>query len=668
MEKIKKKTPYKNIVIICLLVIILLLVWLVAMLMEKNNSQPSAVDPIQIIEETEGNEERISSTIQFSHESGFYDENISLELSSTLENAEIYYTLDGSIPTIESERYEQPIEIASRLGHFNKIANIRTSYLESWQEPGEVRKGTVIRAAVFVDGERIDEVSTHSYFIGALRDIYTLPVISLVVHPDYFFDDEIGIYVPGNLYQNSRPHEPWFNPGNYSERGREWERPAHMEYFETDKSLAFAQQVGVRIHGGASRTTPQKSLRIYARNSYGEKYIEHPIFPNQSLDQYKRLLLRQSGNDWPSTMFRDALMQGLIEHLDVDTQAYQPAILFINGEYWGIHNIRERHDKHYLATNYGVPDDNIDLLKENRNVQEGDSEQYDHLISYVESNDMSEQHHYEYVQTLMDVDNYIHYQVAEIYFQNTDWPGNNIRYWRLRTEYNPDAEIPEHDGRFRWMHYDTDFGFSLYEGSEGYKHNTLQFATMANGPDWPNPDWSTLLLRTLLENQDFQHNFINTFADHLNMWFHPDRVLDMIDQFKERLEPEMAEHINRWGHPYSINHWDENVEVLRIFARNRPDYVRNHIIEQFDLYGMYQLQLSPFSSEEGNVSLNTLSFDGLSANWYGTYFTNVPITLEAEAKPGYRFTGWGGDINETAERITINLLRDTRIEAQFVKE
>ena len=154
--------------------------------------------------------------------------------------------------------------------------------------------------------------------------------------------------------------EPWEREGNFTQRGREWEREAYIEYFDGGEAK-FSQNLGIRIHGGATRTYPQKSIRLYARGEYGQEFIEYPIFGNKKImeegnvaDKFKTLLLRNGGNDGQSTIFRDALMQSLVEHTSLDIQAYKPVIVFLNGEYWGIHNIRERFDRHYFEQYYGV--------------------------------------------------------------------------------------------------------------------------------------------------------------------------------------------------------------------------------------------------------------------------------------------------------------------------
>src|SRR5690606_22699971 len=153
-------------------------------------------------------------------------------------------------------------------------------------------------------------------------------------------------------------------------------------------------------------------------------HFDHAIFPDQPYDEYKRILLRNGGNSLNSTFFQDAAIQAIASPLKVDRQAYRPTVLFLNGEYWGLINMRERYDDHYLARKYDLDGDNVDIL-ENTEPDEGDADHYNAMISYIETHDLSNEEHYEEVKTMMDVDNFIDYQIIEIFSGNTDWPGNN---------------------------------------------------------------------------------------------------------------------------------------------------------------------------------------------------------------------------------------------------
>ncbi len=203
-------------------------------------------------------------------------------------------------------------------------------------------------------------------------------------------------------------------------------------------------------------------------------------------------------------MMRDALMTGLVTDLDLDLQAYRPSVVYINGEYWGIHNIREKINEHFLESNCGIDADHIDILECNASVVEGSDEHYLAMIDYIETHDMSDTGNYTYIGNTNGNPNFITYEIAEIFFNNTDWPRNNIKFWRPQTA----------DGKWRWILYDTDFGFGYYfMEEEYYAENTLEWATDPNSTEIGNPPWSTFLLRSLLENQSFRYDFINRFCD-----------------------------------------------------------------------------------------------------------------------------------------------------------
>src|SRR5690606_3182148 len=225
--------------------------------------------------------------------------------------------------------------------------------------------------------------------------------------------------------------------------------------------------------------------------------------------------------------------------------------------------------------------DNVDIL-ENTQPDEGDADHYNAMISYIETHNLSNEEHYEEVKTMMDVDNFIDYQTIEIFSGNTDWPGNNVRMWRLRTtQYQPGAPYG-HDGRWRWMLYDTDFGFDLFN-TLASDHNTLEFATEENGPGWPNPPWSTFLFRKLLESEAFRTAFINRFDDMLNSAFRPERTTGIIRKMQESLQPEMAEHVARWKMPRNVDNWRDRVDNMITFAEQRPSFQRQHIRDYFGL-------------------------------------------------------------------------------------
>ena len=169
---------------------------------------------------------------------------------------------------------------------------------------------------------------------------------------------------------------------------------------------------------------------------------------------------------------------------------------------------------------------------------------------------------YDSISKWIDVDNHINYNIAQIFIDNRDWPGNNIKYWRPQSN----------DGKWRWMLYDTDFGFGVPWMGLGYNVNTLQFAVEENGPDWPNPPWSTFLFRKLLENSNYQQRFINIFCDMFNTIFISDHMINNLDSMVAKIENIIPIHQDKW--PESAINWDYHIQVIRNFAQFRPEYMR----------------------------------------------------------------------------------------------
>lgn len=550
---------------------------------------------------------------EFSLTGGFYFNVLNVSLTTNSTGAVIRFTTDGSEPSENSALYTTPVNIDST---------------------------TVLRARSFEPGSLPSQIVTHTFFIN---EPTTLPVVSLSTDPENFWSEQTGIYVLG---PNASPDFPYFG-ANFWE---DWERTVHIEFFEPNGALGFSVDCGVKIFGGWSRGFPQKSLALYARDEYGINQFNYQLFNSKPLDSFESIILRNSGNDWNVTQFRDALISGLVDKSGVDIQAYRPAVVYINGEYWGIHNTREKINEHFLSSNHEVDPDNIDLLENDGSVILGDASRYRQLIDFLSSHNLAVPANYDQVKSYMDIDNFINYQVTEIYCDNTDWPGNNLKFWRSQT--------PE--GVWRWILYDTDFGFGLFD-EYGYAHNTLEFATEENGPAWPNPPWSTFILRKLLENQNFRIDFINRFADLLNTCFLSSTVLDRINNIQYTIDTEMERHFAKWGG--SVVEWSNNIQRLRTFANLRPAYVRLHIINKFSLGGASQLNLNVAPSESGRIRVSTVTPE--NNPWTGFYFQDVPIKLTAFPLSGYQFSRWDGISQPDSASITLVLHDNLSLTAVF---
>ena len=643
----------------------------------------------------------------FSHLGGFYLSPFNLVLSIETAGAEIFYTLDGSLPDRQSLRYAEPIRVAAGvIGTSHTPLKIREgvlprfplSYIDTnppdtkdyfrWHQPkGELFRGTVIRAQAYHPDTGYSPVVTRTFFVDPYMNTrYTLPVVALTVIPEDLFDYDRGIYIPGRWYwENGYGDDWWGRPyANYHQRGREWERPAYLEFYEADGTLGFAQDLGIRIHGGGSRAAPQKALRIYARNEYSEEHnaIRYDVFPGltatgsgEAIDRFKRLILRNGGQGFFENQFGDAMAQSLIAHTALDTQAYRPVILFINGEYWGLQDFRERMDSRYLESHYGVDRDEVAILYNNGELSHGspsDAAHYHLMLDYIRDHDITQSEHYAYIKTQMDVDNYIEYVLFQIFTANYDWPGNNIQFWRVKAEYDPEAPYYR-DGRWRWMVFDMDYTFGVNDFSDDY----FKHATQTGGPDWPNPDWSTFLFRSLIQNMEFRNAFVNAFSDALNTYLQPHLIIERIDAMEQVLLPEMEAHIRRWNrYPApSVSEWRTKVEAMRSFARRRPEVVWRQMGEFFGLRAPVLLTVEVSDPQAGRVQVNsviidadTLGIEAAAYPWRGQYYRSLPVALTALPGPGYVFAGWEGAAAGQDAETVITLSRAGTVTARFLSK
>jgi hypothetical protein len=622
----------------------------------------------------------------FSHRGGFYNETFQLSITSTQPGVSIVYSLDGSEPSsgnlnpktysyrnqyrqkpgstagpmltrsYRSYNFSEPLHIYNRSSEQNQISLISTTFDSNpWYLPATpVEKAVVVKARAEKDGALASEIVTHTYFVNENgQNHFSLPVISIATQENFLFDYKDGINVAGEDFENWRTANPnaEANGGsnaNYKRNDMQWEYRASFEYFEEDGRNVLNQEIGLRIHGGWSRASALKSMRIHARNIYGKSTLDHPFFKDQDYNSYKRIILRNSGNDYWYTWFRDAAMQEMVRHMDFDTQAYQPSIVFLNGEYYGILNIRERFDKHYVARKYNLDGEKVDMLDGNNGIETGDPSHYVETLDYIRQNGLQAGEHYKYINTRISVESYIDFMVAETYLANTDWPGNNVKYWRHKIpQYDPSAG-PGKDGRWRWMMYDTDFGFGLYDNN-GYAKDMLVFAT-GTGNAWPNPAWSTFLFRSLLENEDFRISFITRYSDQLNTAFQPEVVKPVVERMKKGIEPEMAQHFERWKAPADDYNWNRKINVMHTFADNRPAYVWEHLQSFFQLEDKFNLTVNVSDANHGHVIVNTIPLKkgtrGVNENpwpWQGEYFKKLPLRLEAVPAKGYEFLRWEGN-------------------------
>lgn len=653
----------------------------------------------------------------FSQDSAVLTTGFNLTLSTMVPGATILYTLDGSEPKLSNLggttysyknqyqevstaqplgslltnnfrtfQYSAPVAIADRSALPNKIASISTTYSfnPTYIPASPIFKGTIVRAKLVKAGALDSKTETRTYYISpAGSNRFTLPILSLSIDENKLFDYNSGIAVAGVAFDDWRAANPDLDAtyesdnANYYRRGREFERTANMTYL-VNGAQVLNQDIGIRIHGGISRSTRSKSFNLYARAEYGKDNMNYGFFANNPDTHFTNLVLRNSGGDFVNTMFRDALCQNLLKSLNCITESYQPTITFINGEYNGILNVREKYDNHYFSNRFNIASTELDYLidqglSDNNQALYGDDVHYQAMLTYLNSNSMATLSSYNFIKTQMDTDSFNDYHISNIYLQNGDWPGTNIEFWRKRTtSYEPNAPYGQ-DGRWRWAFHDLDDTFGFYY--DDVAHNSLADATEPNGPDYPNPAWSTLILRKLLVSPVYKNEFINRFADLMNTSFLPSRVVEMIDGMKSVIEPEMLEHISRWKAPGTIDNWQYFLNVERTFANERAGFQRAHIRSQFGITSNIDATLNVSNDAHGYIKINTIDIKpgtpGISATpypWTGVYFSNIPVTLTAIAKPGYVFSNWTGGSSSTNATITITSASSFGVTAVFVAE
>lgn len=605
-------------------------------------------------------------------ESGVYSSDITLSIAHPEPGVTLFYTLNGSVPTPLDNVYAGPLTMSSRIGDPDNYALIKTnpSFVfpvgdydmsrannRGWLAPyvSEIFKVNVLRVKAYKAGYAPSEVATKTYIIDPIASgIYSMPVVSIICDSMDLFSGATGIYKFGD--------HPW---GNYAQKGEAWERLANFEYFEEDGTLAVQREVRIRIHGGGSRHAPKKTFRVYAEHD-GYNNFNYEFFEGYEQDKYKRILLRTGGHRL-DCFPRDNLANFFTEGLNVDQQHYDHVIVFLNGEYWGIHSIKERVDKYFIQNHYGIDDNEITILDQEYDVQDGysaDSLEMSKIEARADTSDMSDPANYKWITDRIDINNYIDYMASEIFLSNEDWVYSNIVFWRKTGPYTPGAG-PGHDGKFRWIFYDFDGAFGGSCNNAYYTVNTLANATVSTGIY----STYTRLFRGLLENETFRNLWINRTCDLLNSNFKKSVLQVKLDDIYNELAPEIMEDVERWRYPSvattlaarqneipSLVQWDTTFYYFERFIDRRQRKVREHILDKWGFPDTSNVTINVNDPTMGAVQINTLLINqqlpGVDPGvypWVGQYIDSVNCQLIAIAHPGYEFVEWleTGETNDT---------------------
>ena len=443
--------------------------------------------------------------------------NVELSVPS---NCQIHYTLDYTDPTLDSPVYTGPIQITGT---------------------------TILRTRVYGEGYLESFMDSQSYLYDVNNADGTVFVVSLVSDPYNLTSDEAGIMVKGPNATASYPYGSMNKGANF---WMDWEREAHVEVFNPDGSTMISQECGIKLHGQFSRAEDQKAFKVIARNQYGANRFQAAIFSHRPYTEYQSFLLRSSSEDGDKTRFRDALLQRLVEGGCVDYQETEIGVLYIDGQYWGHYNLRERICKSQICQFEGWEgdEDDIDLIKANTNVMQGSNETMAQLLEYVKSHNMNTDEAWQVLDSAIDIPNYIEYMAAEMYTGNTDTL--NVKRYRN----------PKTDGKWRWVLFDLDWAF--YTDT-----NSPKRWQTPGGMGNKNRTDNTLFI-ACMKNSRFRDQFLTFLGEKMATTYSAESIKKMAEEFYNTIAPLMPEHYERWNFTES-KHKSEIRAFLR-YAEQRP--------------------------------------------------------------------------------------------------
>ncbi len=509
---------------------------------------------------------------------GIYNKNLSVTLFTDL-GGEIRYTRDGSDPTLNSPIYTNPIDITAT---------------------------TVVRARIFKPDMLPGPIITNTYFINEQMENRGLPAVSLATNPGNFWDPTNGIYV-----QTFKP---------------EWEVPVNIELFENNGSdrAALNEMAGVKINGLYSWQLPEKMLGVYFKKRYGTGTLDNTLFYDSPRAGFKTFALRASGNDWSNTLMRDILGQNATQlNMNLDISHFRWCTVYINGQYMGIHNFREKIETDYIEKYYGLDAGTFDMVENEDYAECGDLIAYNELKALF-SKDLSVQANFDAVAEKMNIENFTDLVITEIASGNSSID-HNVMAWK-----------PKDSGKWKWILMDLDRGFN--------NPGTDLISFSVNQTSFP--------FKNLMANADYKAYFGKRLADHLFTSFSPDRMKSLIEKHRAEIAPEIPKHIARWlgttssyGNAMpSVEYWNNEVLKLNTFVEARPAVLINDL-NNYGFNGSATLSLSVYPENAGNLKLNGFKVFGNHNS--GLYLKNVNSEVSTEEKAGYSFKGWASGAKKT---------------------
>ncbi len=536
--------------------------------------------------------------IHFSEEERFLEDDLTLELS-TLLDSEIYYTLDGSEPSREATLYEEPIHL----------------------EAGEKCQGVSVRAVAYYEDGVQSDVYTRTYFLGKnVKDRFSTLVVAITGDPEGLFDYEKGILVTGKLrddYVLEHPDE-WISnrdPANYNVRGDAGERVVQVEMWEPDGTQILDQELGIRVNGGVSRGLDVKSLRLIAREQYGEKRILTELFPTKLHTEAevtakeplwsKRAVLRNHGNDQEYGYLRNELGNQLAADAGFPcTARYRAASVWINGEYYGFEWLEDYFDQTYLNNIYQANsdegewrmaepfrEDDEELTEEEQQAKQDLQE----VVSYYHY-DLTDDRIYEELAGRLDIDNFLRYCAVEMFVANVDWPDNNCKAYRWYSNVD-DYSGTGTDGKWRFLLYDLDLSMGRIAETH-YSTHPLALILGEESTGWRQ---EFPLLKGLLKREDVRTQFSAILKEYANGAFSTEHVETVLQEIEAGMDEELLWQVQVVAEKEAANEdvtfeekyqekleqHQQEIRVIREFWEERPSI----ILEEIEKLPEYMEQL-----------------------------------------------------------------------------
>ena len=483
-----------------------------------------------------------------------------------------------------------------------------------------IDSSTTIRCADLSNSASTKAEIIRTYILEKAPDI---AAVFITTDPNLLFNPDTGIYMEGPNAKEAFPH---YGANYWLDK----EIPIFVELVESNETRpAFAKHAGLKICGNWSRANAKKSVAITFREKYGDKRLYYRLFPEfPELSVFKGFILRNNGNNFDADYIRDRLASSLSEGLGVDYQRGRYSIIYYNGKYFGIHDLRERSNEYYFETHYGISHNNINLLKANNTVSAGTSKDYIDLINWIEQHNLDNKGNYNYISSKIDIDNFINYMQIEMFANNWDWLGNNLKKWNCANPQTP----------WKWFLYDLDLSFG--HTNKNVPQNIFDYVLSETSVIWQNSPNYTFLIRALLKNNDFKKSFINRMTTLTQMNFESTRVLSQIDKMMAEIKNEIPRDQNHWE--LSASKMNNHLGKIKRFAQNRPSIIVQHLQEHFQLEEPFSVTLS--INGKGNILVHNLPLDKTSLTI--PFFKNFPVTLSAVPQNGRTWVSWSdGDTN-----------------------